>query len=81
MGCASSQPVAPKPKTPALRGVHAGVQLGWLKQFVKQVPPGMVHARVGQIVLVCDESKTKSVRPTEARARGRNSSRGRHSSL
>ena len=26
---------------PALRGVHAGVQLGWLKQFVKQVPPGM----------------------------------------
>ena len=41
MGCASSQPVAPKPKTHALRGVHAGVQLGWLKRFVKQVPPGM----------------------------------------
>ena len=41
MGCASSQPVAPEPRTHALRGVHAGVQLGWLKQFVKQVPPGM----------------------------------------
>ena len=32
---------------------------------------GVVHARVGQIVLVCDESKTKSVRPTEARTEGR----------
>ena len=41
MGCASSQPVAPKPRTHSLRGVHAGVQLGWLKQFVKRVPPGM----------------------------------------
>ena len=41
MGCASSQPVAPEPNTHARRGVHAGVQLGWLKQFVKQVPPGM----------------------------------------
>ena len=41
MGCASSQPVAPEPRTHALRGVHAGVQLGWLKQFVKRVPPGM----------------------------------------
>ena len=26
---------------PARRGVHAGVRLGWLKHFVKQVPPGM----------------------------------------
>ena len=41
MGCVSSQPVAPEPRTHALRGVHAGVQLGWLKHFVKQVPPGM----------------------------------------
>ena len=41
MGCGASQPVAPKPKTRARRGVHAGVQLGWLKQFVKRVPPGM----------------------------------------
>ena len=79
MGCVSSQPVAPKPKTlaqppvqgastteppteeaamdsaalqlvsavpeksptPARRGVHAGVQLGWLKQFAKRVPPDM----------------------------------------
>ena len=31
---------------PALRGVHAGVQLGWLKQFVKQVPPDMSTADV-----------------------------------
>ena len=41
MGCISSQPVAPEPNTHALRGVHAGVQLRWLKHFVKQVPPGM----------------------------------------
>ena len=33
--------MAPEPKTHALRGVHAGVQLSWLKQFVKQVPPDM----------------------------------------
>ena len=32
MGCASSQPVAPEPRTHALRGVHAGVQLSWLKR-------------------------------------------------
>ena len=31
MGCASSQPVAPEPKTRARRGVHAGVRLSWLK--------------------------------------------------
>ena len=30
-----------------------------------------MHAWVGQIVLVCNESKTKSVRPTEARSEGR----------
>ena len=41
MGFAFSQPVAPEPKTHARRGVHAGVQLGWLKHFVKRVPPGM----------------------------------------
>ena len=34
MGCTSTQPVAPEPKTHARRGVHAGVQLGWLKHFV-----------------------------------------------
>ena len=31
---------------------------------------GVVHAWVGQIVLVCNEIKTKSVRPTEARLSG-----------
>ena len=41
MGCGASRPVAPAPTTPARRGVHAGVQLGWLKRFAKQVPPGM----------------------------------------
>ena len=42
MGCgASARPVAPAPTTLARRGVHAGVQLGWLKQFAKQVPPEM----------------------------------------
>ena len=41
MGCTSTQPVAPEPKTHARRGVHAGVQLRWLKHFVKQVPPDM----------------------------------------
>ena len=41
MGCVSSQPVAPKPKTPVRRGVHAGVQLGWLKRFAERVPPDM----------------------------------------
>ena len=38
MGCGSSRPVA---ATLARRGVHAGVQLGWLKQFAKRVPPDM----------------------------------------
>ena len=38
MGCGASRPVAPT--TLARRGVHAGVQLGWLKQFAKRVPPG-----------------------------------------
>ena len=33
---------------------------------------GVVHAWVGQIVLVCNESKTKSVRPTEARVPNHN---------
>ena len=41
MRCGASRPVAPAPTTLARRGVHAGVQLGWLKQFVKRVPPGM----------------------------------------
>ena len=35
--------------------------------YVQGGADGVVHAWVGQIVLVCDESKTKSVRPTEAR--------------
>ena len=35
---------------PALRGVHAGVQLAWLKHFVKQVPPGMSTL---DVVLAC----------------------------
>ena len=29
-----------QPPTLARRGVHAGVQLGWLKRFLKRVPPG-----------------------------------------
>ena len=57
MGCASSQPVAPEPKTRARRGVHAGVQLGWLKRFVKQVPPGM---STEDVVLKIIKPKTKA---------------------
>ena len=39
MGGGASRPVAPTTLAP--RGVHAGVQLGWLKRFLKRVPPGM----------------------------------------
>ena len=48
-------------------------------QFLGLWLAGVVHAWVGQIVLVCNESKTKRRPSTEARAQWRNSSRGGHS--
>ena len=38
--------------------------------------PGVVHPWVTRIVLVCNEIKTKSVRPTERRSEGRTHAHG-----